>query len=323
MAESAEKSPPRKRGIWQWLWRGAELAEARQAVRDVPSTQRDLLQRASTALELAQRCVEPVDPLRSGPSLPLSLSLYREAAYWALAAQGDATPGDLPGAFASTPRDVLELAAGDAAGLERVRAALVDKTFRETASEQPEQQRSDAQLADAFVKALIERQLGAERRVGRALVQRWVRTMAALLLLLGLVFSALAVYDAYATMPNLAAGKPWKPSSQHTGVPKAAKGEYLFHTLDENNPWFEVDLGSPQQFSLVEVVNRRDCCPERILPTVIEVSTDRNKWKEVSRRTETYSTWEARFAPVTARYVRVRVARHSTLHLAGIAVRRH
>ncbi len=321
MADSPEKSPPRKHGLWQWLWRSAELADARQAIRDVPSARREQLQRAATARELAARCVDPVDPLRTGPSLPLALSLYREAAYWALAAQHEQAPADLASAFESTPADVLEFAAGGVEGLKRLQTALVAKSLRETALDQPELQRADAQAAEAFVQALINRQLGAERRVGRALVQRTVRTVLATLLLLGLGLGAVSFLSSLTTKPNLAAGKPWRASSQNPGVPNATRGEYLFHTLDEDEPWFELDLRKPMQFSLVEVLNRRDCCPDRSVPAVIEVSKDRHKWKEVSRRKETFSVWKARFAPVTARYVRVRVMRRSILHLASVAVR--
>jgi hypothetical protein len=321
MADSPEKSPPRKRGLWQWLWRSAELAEARQAVREVPSDRREQLQRAATARELAARCVDPVDPLRAGPSLPLALSLYREAAYWALAAQGEQAPADLADAFARTPADLLEFAAGSAEGVKRLQTALLTKGFRETALDQPEQQRTDAQAADAFVKALLDNQLGAEQRVGRALVQRSVRGVLALVLLCGLGFGAVSLVTSLTTKPDLAAGKPWRASSQNQGVPSASRGEYLFHTTDEDEPWFEVDLRKPTEFSLVEVMNRRDCCPDRAVPAVIEVSRDKQTWKEVSRRKETFSVWKARFAPVTARYVRVRVLRRSILHLAGVAVR--
>jgi len=327
MAESAEtSSPPKpsaapKRSLWQWLWRSAELAQARQGVLDVPAPQRARLKRAETALELAERAVEAVDPLRSGPSLPLALSLYREAAYWALSAQSaDPAPADLAAAWARVESDTLTFAAGSD-GLEPVRTALLTKSFRETADDTPEQQKVDARAADAFVKALIQLQLGPERRVGRALVQRWVRSLLALAILLGLVLSGLLLVSSLSAGPDLAAGKPWKPSSTNDGVPKAPRGEYFFHTQDEDNPWLEIDLRRPTEFSVVEVVNRRECCPDRAIPMAVEVSTDRKRWKEVSRRTDSFSVWKARFAPTKARYVRVRVLRHSILHLAAVAVR--
>ena len=40
----------------------------------------------------------------------------------------------------------------------------------------------------------------------------------------------------------------------------------LCHTLgDDGQPWLEIDLGSPQPVSSVQVLNRRDCCQSRII----------------------------------------------------------
>jgi hypothetical protein len=276
-------------------------------------------------LELANRAANPIDPLTAGPSLPLSLSLYREAAYWALVAQSPTTlqPSDLADAFASVAPEVRTFAAGNEAGVAAVQEALITKTFRETAADLPEQQRADAKDARAFVEGLISRQLGAERRIGRAVLQRWVRLSVALAVLLGASIGLTMLVTTLTTAPNLAAGKPWHASSTLAGIPKASNHEYLFHTQDEDNPWYEVDLKAPTLFSVVQVTNRTDCCPERAAPAAIEVSSDHTHWKEVSRRADSYSVWTAKFAPTTARYVRVRVLRHSILHLAAVAVRAH
>jgi hypothetical protein len=325
MVESDAVSRSPRRGFWQWFWRGAELAQARLELRDVPAQKtRVFLKRAEAALELADRAVNPIDPLRAGSSLPFSLSLYREAAYWALAAQDpSAAPTDLKEAFARTAPDVLAHSAGSEAGLAAVEAALLSKTFRETAEDTTEQQQRDAHEAHAFVQHLVTRQLGPERRIGRALVQRTVRTGLAVCFLIGVSVTVISLIIAASIGPDLAAGKPWRASSAAPGVPKASDHEYLFHTQDEENPWFEIDLKAPTRFAKVEVTNRRDCCPERAAPAIIEVSDDQQRWKEVSRRSDSYSKWTAKFAPVTARYVRVRVPRRSTLHLASVAVRAH
>lgn len=325
MVESAEQNGPRERGLWQWFWRSAELARARQELRDVPAQQRTSLRRAQAALELADRAAHPIDPLSRGSSLPLSLTLYREAAYWALVAQDASVPPthDLTSAWAHVPEEVRTRAAGGHAGLVAVESALVSKTHVETAEDSPEQQRTEAQAAHAFVEGLVNEQLGAERRVGRALVERSVRLSAFAILLVALSVGIAVLYSALTTGPNLAAGKPWRASSAYPGIPKGTNGEYLFHTQDEDNPWYEVDLGKPTQISVVQVKNRVDCCPERAAPAIIEVSSDQTHWKEVSRRKDSYSLWTAKFAPVTARYVRVRVPRRTILHLADVTVRAH
>jgi hypothetical protein len=282
-----------------------------------------VLGHARTALELGDVAFDPIDPLRSGPSLPLSLSLYREAAFWALIAQQpSSTASTLGQAMDAVPSEVLVFAAGSPEALEHVKSVLVQKTFRETAADHPDIQRADARVLRAFVAALIDRVLGLERRLGQLRVQRVVRLGLGVVLLLGSVLGGFSLYSAFSRGPDLAAGKPLRTSSTNAGVAIEPRN-YLFHTQDEHAPWVEIDLKQPQQFSTVDVINRRDCCQDRVLPAVIEVSKDRTRWKEVSRRTESFSTWHAKFAPQTARYVRVRVARRSILHLAGIAVRAH
>jgi hypothetical protein len=321
MAESSDTAAPRKRGVWEWFWRGSELAQAREQLQRVPQSRRLLLKRAETALELAGRAFDPVDALRSGPSLPLAVSLYREAAYWALCAQGgEPRPNDNEAAFASVDSPTLLALAGGDEALEQLRASFVIKSFRQTADDTAEVQRSDAVALRTFAHALIQRQLGAERRVGRALVRRWLRVSLTLLALLLLALSSTWLLRMATQGPDLAAGKPRRTSSVSTTW-SIQPGNFEFVTNEEDGPWLEIDLQKPTQFSVVDVINRRDCCQERALPTLIEVSRDRTRWKEVMRRDETYTTWHAQFAPTTARYVRIRVARHSFLHLAGVAVR--
>src|SRR6478735_11558891 len=80
-------APPAK-GLGEWLTRRQALRDARAFRSQLPADERLALERALRANELADRAYDPVDPLRSGSSLALSISLYREAAYWALLAQG-------------------------------------------------------------------------------------------------------------------------------------------------------------------------------------------------------------------------------------------
>jgi len=65
MAESRTYAAnPPKRGVWQWFWRGSELARAREQQQNVPQSRRLLLKRAQTALELGARALDPIDALR-------------------------------------------------------------------------------------------------------------------------------------------------------------------------------------------------------------------------------------------------------------------
>jgi len=44
-------------------------------------------------------------------------------------------------------------------------------------------------------------------------------------------------------------------------------------------------------------------------------------WRELARRDTDFSSWTVKFPPRTARYLRLRVARHTTFHLKDVALR--
>jgi hypothetical protein len=127
--------------------------------------------------------------------------------------------------------------------------------------------------------------------------------------------------------PDLAAGKPWRASSSAFECKPAqrecggAHTAIFFHTLQQDQPWVQIDLGSPKKFSRLDVVNRDDCCADRATPLVFEISNDGQQFKEVTRTTEPFDTWDVTFHPVTARYIRLRVDRSRTyMHLVRVSV---
>jgi hypothetical protein len=127
--------------------------------------------------------------------------------------------------------------------------------------------------------------------------------------------------------PDLLLGKPWTASSKAFDCkPKemecgGARSAMFFHTTEEEKPWLEFDMGAVQSFSRIEVVNREDCCPERAVPLIVEVSDDKAKWREVARRTDTFREWETTIKPTAARYVRLRVDRRTSFHLIRVTLR--
>jgi hypothetical protein len=327
-SDSAAHLPPEppKAGVGEWFWRSAALQTARQYAQRT-TLRRERLRRAQLAAELGDRAFEPGDPLRAGSALPLALSLYREAAYWALLAQGD-------GGEVASLHEAFEAAKDGATrtGLQpdelaQVRAALADKTFIASADDRSEVQQNDAELSQRFVRALIDGNPAGVDQVGRVLVQRGVRSGATLLLLVVSLFAGKLGIENALRGPDLAFGKPWRASSQQFEChPKesecgGAATAIFFHTSEEDSPWFEVDLGGSQAIARVEVSNRDDCCLERAVPLLVEVSEDRQHWRAVARRGDSFREWEAKFAPVKARYVRLRVDRRSVLHLARVSVR--
>jgi hypothetical protein len=289
--------------------------------------ERGRLARARAASELADRALDPIDPLRSGSSVPLALSLYREAAYWALLAEAPAIDArDLRGAFEQAPAELLAYAAGGSSEeLDLVRGALVDKSFVDSGAEAVDVQERDARRASAFVHALIRRKLAEEWVVGRLLVERWLRTGALILLGLGALVVGLLFARSLSLGPDLAVGKPWRASSTYSGCSVAMRtcGEtdIFFHTNDEDSPWVEIDLKKPRRITRIDVRNRTDSGQERAIPLVLETSADRTTWKQVARRDEPFVEWTARLEPVKARYVRARVPRRTFFHLERISVR--
>ena len=152
----------------------------------------------------------------------------------------------------------------------------------------------------------------------RLLAQRWLRVPLATVALIAIVVGLRALTAG----ENLAEGKPFRTSSMFSGwaacQADGACADLIFHTEEQMNPWVEYDLGAPKKIRKIEVKNRPECCHERAVPLVVEVSTDRNTWTEVARRDIEFSTWSASFPARTARYVRLRVARTTTFHLKGV-----
>jgi hypothetical protein len=321
--QTAALHTQRSNGLWEWLWRSSAVRSTRARSDERKRAQ---WKRAQLAAEFADRALAGKDTLTAGSSLPLALSLYREAAHWATLAQLDgAAPAPLREAQRRGP-----LADPSASGLSTdelatARAALADKTFVETADDAPEVQRREALLAQKYVRALVE-EGAAVHDVTPLLVQRFVRSALALLALtLVLVLVGIGSVQLYRG-PDLARGRAWRTSSVSSVCHPERKEcggvetEILFHTLFEQSPWFEIDLGALQQVSRIRVWNRSDCCQDRAVPLLAEVSTDGKLFQQVGKRIDQFDKWEARFAPVQARYVRLRVQTHSALHLLRVEV---
>ncbi|MBK7861562.1 MAG: discoidin domain-containing protein [Archangiaceae bacterium] len=126
---------------------------------------------------------------------------------------------------------------------------------------------------------------------------------------------------------DFAKGQPWRASSSwgtcdpEHGMCGPLHSRIFFHTLADESPWVEIDLGKPQTFTSLTVINRKDeHLEDRAVPLVIEVGDDQQTWREIARRDEVFTTWKPSFAPVTARFVRARVTRKSWLHLEAVKV---
>ncbi|MBM4784152.1 MAG: discoidin domain-containing protein [Archangiaceae bacterium] len=125
---------------------------------------------------------------------------------------------------------------------------------------------------------------------------------------------------------NLARWAEWTTSSTafacHPSHHECGGGrtDIFFHTSNEANPWLRYDLGSAKTVSGLTIVNRQDSLQARAVPLVVEVGDDGTTFREVARQTTAFSTWEPRFEPVAARFVRLRVDGTSVLHLERVEV---
>lgn len=140
------------------------------------------------------------------------------------------------------------------------------------------------------------------------------------------LLAAIAMLLMHWLEPDLAEGKPWVASSAWGDFPISGvmKGEARidgrFHTVDSDRPWFRLDLGRVYSVHAVKVHNRTNCCRERALPLVIEVSVDGKTYHRVGYRRMLFDTYTQRFPSRPARYVRLRVDRRSVLHLLRVSV---
>ena len=310
-----------------WVFRTAEIRATRARI-GAAAEGRPLLQQARLLIEVARRVEHPVDGLPPGSRPALLVALYRDAVHAALLSvrrAADPDAGTDTGTSASARRELETLwtdsqtllrgAVGDQAELAAARTSLCGPSLPDAVNLV---RTEDGARARALALALVQQLSVDERCLDRLLTRRWALGGAFALLALTATLGGRVLLEG----PDLAAGRPLRPSSvEPTCAVPLQCGKVLFHTLEEENPWVEIDLGAIQAVRRVEVKNRTDCCWERVVPLVVEVSSDRAQWIEVARRDHEFIRWTASFSRRHARYVRLRVAALSTLHLEEIAVR--
>ncbi len=273
---------------------------------------------ARLLVEVARRVTEPVESLPEGSRPAVLQGLYRAAVYWALVAeqvgQGASSPLDLGQAWAAAPADRLLRAAGDEAALGVVRSALIERSFGEALATTTD----EIARCRVFVEALLWDLDEATRAVEHVQVQRWTRVPAVLALLVVAIWGVAGLFRG----PNLAAAKVFKTSSEYLACTLPNKcGDLFFHTQPQDNPWVDFDLGAAKPVHRVEVTNRSDCCADRAVPLIAEVSIDDKQWIQVARRDSEFSVWKADFPKQKARYVRFRAPRNTTLHFDDVVIR--
>jgi hypothetical protein len=296
-----------------------------------------LVGRAQLANFLAERSFRPEDPLPYSGADAVACELSREAIYWALLALREQQPSSggadapapsaqtLASLWSETDRAVLDSAAGDSAEAERLHADLLGKSFVDFAEFDSKQQSAAAKRLHGFAGRLIEPLAAPQQLQDRVWVARIQFLLVALVALVLLGFAGRSLKHRYDLTQDLAPTASWKASSVYPECWCDSPAQscekcpnFFFHTHQEDNPSVIFDLHSVQSLSAVVVENRRDCCSERGLPLVIQVSTDEKNWKTVATRKTEFSLWRADFPTEQARWVKLYVPNNNFLHLAAV-----
>ena len=279
--------------VLEWLWRAGAIRRAQADARPLDAEASACAERARTLAGLAERHLAEREPWTDGEqgtpetAVGVALTLYRDAE-------------------------------------REVRRALPEAAPADRASDDP---RAALEATRSFVRAQLEELARRRGDVDPLLAQRFVRTGG---LLAALALTALSPRLAWFVVhPDRAPDAHWIASSAEVGYVSYGRGfappdfkiPVFFHTTEEPSPSITFDLERIVDVRAVTVVNRADCCGDRAVPLVVEVSENNTAWREVTRRTTDFRRWEARFAPTSARWVRLRVTRPSRLHLESVAIR--
>lgn len=335
------RRPGAFRRVREWFWRGKTLADAKLEGRIGSPRAQECLRHGWVCVELAERALKPVPRLVSGAADGPARELAREAVTWALLAERAARTHETPprdgtdessslvALWAGAPLSLLATAAGGEGAVHVLEASLaVDGFVGFAALAADEQARQSRDLA-VFARSLLALVEAPRVRLDKLYVQRIVRSGGLVLVLAVLAVLALTTHSWSERQRDLARDRPYRTSSAYPAVGCKSPDQdcpespfFFFHTLEDDRPWVEIDLGGKKKFSAVRIINREDCCGERAVPLAIEVSNDRKNWREVARRDDTFNNWYKDFTPVSARYVRA-ISLHKTLfHLRRVSVLR-
>jgi hypothetical protein len=301
-----------------------------------PKTVRELDRRARVSLNLASD-----RSFQNGSAGAIACELNRQAVYWALLALREIRkPNSTEGAslvapfptlaelWAGAEASLLARAAGGEAEAQAVGSQVREATFADLAElNDVARERLTLDLG-RVASAIILEMDAADREVDRIWMRRVVR-IGGILAMGAMLAVAIPRLPAWIVEHrDLGRGRPWVASSRFAeggcvspfqSCPDSPS--YFFHTLEEDNPWLSIDLQSIRRVSGVEVINRSDCCSDRAVPLVVEVSIDQKRWRQVARRNADFTDWKSMFAPTPARWVRLSVRRRTFLHLQEVRVR--
>ena len=303
--------------FWNWATLRPVLAAARAQLPRPGGRSARAFEQVGLLREVVRQIAGPTEALPPGRQPAVLLSLLRDLVYWTLVAgqsdEDEAAP-DLRAVWDRSAPDLLLRAAGSADGLDALRGLLVDLPTPAML----DAREVDVERARDFAETLYPDLEAPHRRVQRILVRRGFHGAAVVVVVM---LAALAV-QTLAAGRDLAKGRQFQTSSIQPGCAADENcAKLMFHTAHEAEPWVVIDLGSIERVRLIEVDNRVDCCQDRAVPLVAEISTDRKTWKQMARRDTDFTSWTVEFPRTKARFVRLRAPRATMLHLANVIVR--
>ena len=320
MTATSSAHPTSPAGIWRRAWDHFLLEDRERQVRARSPEQQEVVGKYyRAALERAA----VADDLSDARGIVSSMLLYREAVRLFIAAvvtahDAGADPRALL-ADADSPWQALARLSQEAAiaappgAIEASRKILAAKqeplAFDELAPEDVVAQRTTIKEAVDWLRGLVE-----PRTLPQIRVERRLRVV-----LLGAVALAvlMLVPARFSRGGNLALHRPVTVSGRLPGsgappdnsgvVNGSIESSYGVHT-NVGGGWVTVDLEKVHQISTIKVFNRADGWFDGGLPLRLELSEDNQHWKEVERRTTSFSAtdpWVATVQAAQARYVRV------------------
>ncbi|HYP98288.1 MAG TPA: discoidin domain-containing protein [Polyangiaceae bacterium] len=311
---------------WLRLLKGGDAGKGK--LPELSPRSSTLIGRAQLARFLAQSTLRPTDPLPYSGGDAVACELSREAIYWALLALREAAPSaehTLSTLWSEADRELLDRAAGGPGEAERLHADLLSKTFADFAELDVAAQAAAAKRLHAFADRLIEPLAVPQHAQERVWVARVQLVFVALIALVLLGFVGKSLKARYNLTQDMAPSASWKASSLYPECWCDSPAQscekcpnFFFHTEHEERPNIVFDLHSVRSLSAVVVDNRRDCCGDRGLPLLVQVSTDEKQWKTVATRKEEFVVWRADFPAEQARWVKLVVPNRNFLHLAAV-----
>jgi hypothetical protein len=163
-----------------------------------------------------------------------------------------------------------------------------------------------------------ERRSRPEPVVPQRQLRRIARGVLAFLVVAGALFVLLQPRD-LAKGASFRTSSTWAVCRPAEHLCGSSVTDILFHTNEDDQPFIEYDLGAPRDIASVRVTNR-NILRERAVPLVLEVSDDGRQYRALARKDEAFDRWFQRFPRTKARFVRLRAARRTVLHLERVEI---